>query len=378
MLIRDAIHGSIEFNALEEKIIGSPLVQRLHFVKQLGTAYLVFPSAQHTRFEHSIGAMHLTGSLCRRLGIDEAKSELLRISALLHDVGHGSFAHDTEGIMMRLTGVNHEKRGLELVKKSPLADEIEAEGLSFKELGRLMEGEGLGSMLTSELGTDRIDYLMRDAYFTGVAYSLIDADRLLHSMAVKEGRVYVTEKGRLAAESLLVSRYFMFNVVYYHPTVRIAGGMAVKAIETAIENGDITTSDALCGTDYGVLSALAPKHPLAARVLERRLLKKALVVDTAADEVAAKFIAGNNALKEIEDALAGAGIGRDGYVACMPLTHTKPLSVPLLTNDGRVIDIAKTSSIITGVQQERRERHFILGVAEENKEKAAKAVARLF
>ena len=378
MIIRDAIHGSIEFSALEESVLGSPLLQRLRYVKQLATAYLVFPSAQHTRFEHSAGAMHLTGSLCKKLGVEEGQAKLLRLAALLHDVGHAAFAHETEHVMVKHTGLNHEERGIKILEKNELAEKIEDEGLSFKQLKTMMEGNGLASMLTKDLGTDRIDYLLRDAYFTGVAYSLIDADRLMNSMCVHNGEVVVTEKGRLAAESLLASRYFMFNVVYYHPTIRIAGEMVAKAIDEALEEGELTVEEAIGGTDYGVLHDLSKKNSsLAKCVLERKLFKKAVVADAASGE-AANFFSSKSAAKEISQAMEKAGLQENDFVACMPYMHTKKLSVKLLNNEKKIEDLAATSSLIQALQKERRESHFILAVEEKNKAKADRAIGKLF
>ncbi len=377
LIIRDAIHGSIELNALEEKIIDSPLLQRLRFVKQLSAAYLVFPSAQHTRFEHSVGAMHLSGTLCKRLQVDPVQAQLVRLAALLHDIGHSAFAHEAERVLVTHAKMNHEQRGIVLLKESDLSSVIEREGLSVKEIEAMLQGKGLGSLLTKDMGTDRIDYLMRDAYFTGVAYSLIDADRLMQSMTVHDGEVMVTEKGRLAAESLLASRYFMFNVVYFHPTVRIAGEMTVRAVERAIEDRAIDAESVFSGTDYGVLSALAEKYVLAQRVLERRLFKKALVIDTSVDEHASRFFSSAHAGTQLHAAMEEAGFVEDEYAVCLPSSHTKKLSVKLLSSEKKIEDLAHTSHLVQALQKERREKHFILACDESKKEKAANAVKRL-
>ncbi|MEK6924125.1 MAG: HD domain-containing protein, partial [Candidatus Micrarchaeota archaeon] len=368
----------MEFNALEAQVLDSQPLQRLRFVKQLATAYLVFPSAQHTRFEHSVGAMHLTGEICRKLNAEPAQFQLLRLAALLHDVGHPAFSHETEEVLRKATGEGHEERGARLVEESGLANAVEKAGFSARELKNLLAGRGWGSVLTDDLGADRIDYLMRDAHFTGVAYSLIDADRLLQTMAVHDGRVVVTEKGRMAAESLLTSRYFMFNVVYYHPTVRIAGEMVAKTVAAAIRDEAITAEGVAGGTDYGVLERLQEAgYPLASRVFERKLFKKALVVDTAAEESASKFFSSKNALAEVEGALAAAGFAEGEFAACMPLVHTKEITAKLLSG-GKLCDLQASSSLVRALQAERREGHFVLGVDERRKTQAAEAVLKLF
>lgn len=379
MIIRDAIHGSIEFSPIEERVLDSPLVQRLRYVKQLSTAYLVFPSAQHTRLEHSVGAMHLTGRLCSNLGVEPTEAELLRLAALLHDVGHGAFAHDIEPLMRKYTGLDHEERGIRLVKDSELAQLVEDAGFSLKALRERMEGKGRGSMLVSDVGTDRIDYLLRDAYFTGVAYSLIDADRLLRTLALHGNDIVVTEKGRLAAESLLVSRYFMFNVVYYHPAARIAGAMVVKAADSAIRDKKLAADEVMAETDCGLLVKLkALGYGLAGRVFDRRLFKKALVVDAGRDAKAKAFFAGKGAFEAVNDAMADAGFDGDEFVACMPMTSTRKLHAKLLNNDGKLEELTANSDLMKALESERREAQFILATDESGKEKAAAAVRKLF
>src|SRR3989338_9045083 len=248
-LIKDAIHDSIELSEEELAVIDSPLFQRLRFVRQLSTAYLVYPSATHTRFEHSLGAMHLTGVLAGRLGFTKEKVGALRLAALLHDVGHGAFAHVSDPLLQERTGMMHETRGLDLVRRSGLRDAVKDAGVSLSELSRLMEGDGEGAIITRDLGTDRIDYLLRDAHFTGVAYSTIDADRLLHTMPYRKGELFVEERGLLAAESLLVTRHFMFKAVYSHPTVRISGEMVAQAMRDGLRDKQITVSDIAQGSD---------------------------------------------------------------------------------------------------------------------------------
>jgi HD superfamily phosphohydrolase len=378
MIIRDAIHASIEFDALEEQVLDSPQLQRLRYVKQLATEYLVFPSAQHTRLEHSVGAMHLTGQLSKRLGLEESDCRMLRLAALLHDIGHGAFSHSSEPLMLKHTGLDHEQRGIKLIADSELASMIEEAGFSFKHLKSLLLGQGQGSMLTSDLGTDRIDYLLRDAYFTGVAYSLIDADRLLNTMALHEGQMVVTEKGRLAAESMLVSRHFMFNVVYHHPTSRIANEMVAKSMELALEAGVCNIEELLSGTDYGVLYDLSRrKSVLSKRVLERELFKKSMIVDCSKDKGALDFFYSSGAAQQVSDALDEAGLAQEDFVACLPLTPKK-VSAKILTDDDGVRELAQSSSLLQALEKQGRHSQFILGTDSKHEQKAARAVAKLF
>jgi len=377
--IRDAIHGGIELTGPEAAIVDSWWMQRLRFIRQLSTAYLVFPSATHTRFEHSLGAMHLSGQVATRIGFSKTQTELLRLAALLHDVGHGAFAHDVEALLRRRGCKPHEERGIDLIKSTELSDVLKNEGVSLAKLFSVMRGSGIGGMLTSDLGTDRIDYLLRDSYFTGVAYSVIDAERLMESLAFQQGEVMVTEKGRLAAESLLVSRRFMFNVVYFHPAIRISGDMLAKAIDQTIESGEITVQEVENGTDFSLLERLSKTNEIAKRVLERRLFKKALVIDINENSTVKETLARAGAEEQIADELERQGIASDDFTISMPeLGRAGGFSVRMVRHDGGIEDVAKTSPLIQALRKEYREAHCIIACDEKNKPKALKAARKLF
>ncbi len=376
-VVRDAVHGNIELSALEEKIVDSKEMQRLRFVRQLSTAYLVYPSAQHSRFEHSLGAMHLSGVLAKKLEFDKQEAQLLRLAALLHDVGHGAFAHDTDELILQRTGKLHEERGIEMVASGQIGKEIEKSGLELEDLFSVMEGKGSGGMLTSDLGADRIDYLLRDAYFTGVSYSLIDAERLMDSVVFRKGEVMITEKGRLAAESLLISRHFMFNAVYYHPTVRISKQMLKTSVSNALKEGKIGLDDVALGTDYALLEKLASFSPLAQRIFERRLYKKAVVVDAHSSSFYEKFLSSKKAESEIDHALESAGFAKGEFAVCMPESSAKKFSVKMEKADGEVEELAKTSPLIRALQQPSDAGKLIVACHEKQVHKAQKALARL-
>lgn len=376
-VVRDAVHGNIELSPLEEKIVDSKLMQRLRFIRQLSTAYLVYPSAQHSRFEHSLGAMHLSGVLARKLEFTQEETQMLRLTALLHDVGHGAFAHDTDEIILERTGKLHEERGIDLVANGEIGREIEKASLQLDDLFEVMKGKGSGGMLSSDLGADRIDYLLRDAYFTGVSYSLIDAERLMDSVVFRKGEVMITEKGRLAAESLLISRHFMFNAVYYHPAVRISKQMLKMAVIKALEEGKIRLEDVALGTDYALLEKLSSFSPLAQRIFERRLYKKAVVVDAHSNSFYEKFFSSKKAEKEIVGELEKAGLKEGEFVVCMPESSAKKFSVKLEKPDGGVEELARTSALIRALQQPSDAGKLIVACEEKNKHKAHEALARL-
>ncbi|MBI5036030.1 HD domain-containing protein [Candidatus Micrarchaeota archaeon] len=371
MIIRDAIHGGIEFNASEEGIIASPLMQRLRHVRQLSMVALVYPSATHTRFEHSLGSTHLTGVLAERLGLKDGKKQAVRLASLLHDVGHGAFSHSSDLILLKHTGKTHEERGLDLVKESGLAETIP----SFDEVRECLKGKNSGALLMSELGTDRMDYLLRDAYFTGVSYSAMDHRRLLETLALKDGELVVLEKGVVAAESLLVSRHLMFNAVYLHPAVRICEAMVEKMLEQALEEKLLTLEKISFGTDDVLLTLLATKNALAERLLDRRLYKKAFVLETTkATEKQKEFLQQKEAEQRINSALEETG----EFVVCMPPERKKYTGIKVLAKDGELKNLEDYSNLVKALNLESGRDALIVACPEEKRENARKSMEGLF
>lgn len=248
-VIRDPIHGDIKVSGLLLKLLQTPEVQRLHHIKQLGFAQLVFPGAHHTRFEHSLGAAAIMNRLCDVLSLDDDR-DTLTAAALLHDIGHGPFSHTLESILMEQFGVDHVGLTLKLLKgdyevfepnerrylsSSTVHKVLDKADLDVNLIGKIIHGRTpktpyLGQLLCSTIDVDQLDYLMRDAYYTGVAYGLIDLQRLLQTITILRKRILVKRKGVNVVESILMARGLMYSSVYFHKTVRIAELMLLKAM----------------------------------------------------------------------------------------------------------------------------------------------------
>jgi len=241
----DPLYGFVRVGDLGLKLVDSFPFHRLRYVKQLGLAYLVFPSAQHTRFEHSLGVYHITQRICESLKVKNP--EKVALAGLLHDLGHPPFSHTTEVLLPKEK--SHEDFTERVIKETEVYEilkekfpEEEVESLIRITLGKPKDEEErlLSEIITGEFGSDRMDYLRRDAYFCGVSYGFFDYDRLISTLKIWEEKVVVDESGLRALENFLVSRYFMYIQVYFHKVVRILSIHLVEFLKKLISQKELT------------------------------------------------------------------------------------------------------------------------------------------
>lgn len=227
--IYDEIYGYINLTELELDIIDTPLFQRLNNIKQLGMTYRVFPGAQHTRFSHSLGVMYIIDNISQTLGLCLENRKKLRLAALLHDIGHYPFSHTIEVVLTdhnKIEDAKHEKFGAYLINSSSITD-ILKQNYSQKEIleiSSIIQGSSdnplFNQILSSELDADRLDYLLRDATHTGVAYGRIDLNRIIHTLSLDNNNyLSIKEEGKHAAEGYTIGRYLMWATVYTHKTI---------------------------------------------------------------------------------------------------------------------------------------------------------------
>jgi uncharacterized protein len=287
--IFDPVHGQITVDATALALISTPEFQRLWGIRQTGFAHLVFPGANHTRLEHSLGTYWVAGRFAERLELGPSEARKLALGALLHDLGHAPFSHTLDGPMRETLGHGHEAVSRALVlgedgTPGAVARVLRAHGVDPNELAELIDPcrrgppKWVGSILHGAIDADRIDYLQRDAHYTGVAHGAIDAVRLLDTIRVIGSRVVFAEKGRSAVEGFLVGRALMYSTVYFHKTVRAAEMMAQGAVERQPGYPD-RARPSFGWTDGELLSRLAtvgnPSGDLVRGLLERRLYKRA-------------------------------------------------------------------------------------------------------
>jgi len=277
--IKDSVHDHIEIEGVAEALLDTPTVQRLRHIKQLGTVQLVYPSANHTRFEHSLGVYHLANRALGEIGIEGRQAERVRAAALLHDVGHGPFSHNIEELTHRYTGKYHDDVD-ELLAEGEVGGILRDHDLDPAHIAGLVAGDGqFGQLVSGELDVDRMDYLVRDAHHTGVPYGTIDTERLIRALTFVDGELVLDEGNVQTAESLLLARALMNPTVYMHPVARISKAMLRRASERLLNETAIDAHQLRRMDDHDLLVALrnTPEtQSFADRYSSRRLLKKAI------------------------------------------------------------------------------------------------------
>ncbi|MCK9590682.1 MAG: HD domain-containing protein [Methanoregula sp.] len=282
-IIKDPVHGYVEVEDFALALLDSPVLQRLRYIKQLGFSYLVYPGANHTRFEHSLGTMFLAGVASRRFGLSDHEHTLVVAAALLHDIGHGPFSHASEPFIEKFLHRTHDD--IDILVEEQLGYTLSEWGIDSSELCAVVKGKHpLSGIIHGDLDVDRMDYLLRDAYYTGAPYGSVDAQRLIrHLIRTSEGTV-LDENGVNAAESLLIARTLMRPTVYFHHVSRIGESMFQLAV---LEHLDRVEKDGfqhiLRMDDATCMHALRTSEnsiarDLALRLYERRLYKRALYV----------------------------------------------------------------------------------------------------
>jgi HD superfamily phosphohydrolase len=235
-ILNDPVYGFITIpSELIFTIIDHPYFQRLRRIRQLGLTDFVYPGALHTRFHHAIGAMHLMSITLDNLRIkgteiSNEEYEAALIAILLHDIGHGPFSHALEYSL--LMGVPHEELSLLTIEllNQQLGGKLD---LSLRIFKNQYEKKFLNQLVSSQLDIDRLDYLQRDCFFTGVSEGTIGADRIIKMMAVKDGQLVIEEKGIYSIENFLSARRLMYWQVYLHKTTVSAEKMLINLIKRA-------------------------------------------------------------------------------------------------------------------------------------------------
>lgn len=259
-IINDPVYGFLHFPEPDVlKIIEHPWFQRLRHIKQMGMVYWVYPGAVHTRFHHSLGACHLMGKaleVLRSKGVDLAEEDCLaaRIAILLHDLGHGPFSHALENSLVE--GISHEQLSMLMMRR--MNEEMNGNLTNAIEIfDHAYPKNYLQQLVSSQLDVDRMDYLNRDSFYSGVSEGIISYDRILQMLTVVGNELMVEEKGVHSVEKFIIARRLMYWQVYLHKTVLGAEMLLVNILKRAKE---------LATQDFDLFATPALKHFLYNRI----------------------------------------------------------------------------------------------------------------
>ncbi len=364
--IYDPVHHFIELEPAEARLLDTPALQRLRRLRQLGLAYLAFPSAEHSRFSHALGALAVGTRAFDELlhhgrqfftGEDDVayQRRLVRAALILHDVGHGPFSHACEAV----AGVRHEDRTLAILARPEIQAHLADIDVDSQHVADLILGQGqsqfpvLAELVSGpNLDADRMDYLQRDAYFTGVAGGRYDADQLLGSLRIfqVEGRAVlgIDRRGVVALESFLLARYMMFASVYFHHTTRMFERILQDALRELWPDPRLLDpiDEFLRWDDFRVLNELRDRDSIPARALRERVRLYALAAEFNAESDLKAFERCEKALRKAY----GDAVWADEQ---SQLLHRLPLqadpkapTIWVSTSSGAVVDAREASDLI--------------------------------
>lgn len=400
LIVHDPVHGSIKVGGVFADILDRHEMQRLRGVKQLGSANLVFPGANHSRFEHCLGAYHLAGRMSDALELDDDDSLTVRAAALIHDICHAPFSHTLEGVMEDATGRDHMELARALVKgeirtcrredddlfggrdsigevmsdagldpdavcglvSSPQTTDAEMDGLNLVSTGHFASKDYLHQMIHGPVDVDQMDYLMRDSHYTGVTAGHIDLERILSTVDIRNDRLCVRRSGSPAAEGLMVARSLMYTSIYFHQSIRSINRMVVKAVQAS----DLDLREIYLWDDADLSRALIECGGVASELMRkircRRFYKPALILshqeisgDTA--QMLARYTS-RKRRNEIEGMIADRAGVNDSDV-CVVMSSPSSLKsmatigktdVAILEPDGRILNLSRISPMAKSLQ----------------------------
>ncbi len=349
--IKDPVHGYVYVTEDEKAVIDSYPVQRLHRLRQLAGAEYVYPGANHTRFEHSVGVMYLAGRVAENPYISQLVSEeelaMVRVAGLLHDVGHGPFSHVFEQLLEKELDKTHEDITTWIIKKSELQDILKKNGCKPDDVSKLAVGKlhrpgkaFLDQIISSAVDVDKQDFIVRDTHHTGAEYGFIDIFRLIHTLDVMEGNLAVDVGALSALESLIIARIESFKSIYFHRVGRAAQIMLALAMEKA--NAELrltsfrTPEEYLAMDDYTVWTKLknCKKSSGIIRNLERRKLLKCAYERTfyEKDTVVSSIFSRETNRKQLQaDIAKAAKLDTDAVIIDVPTVPSVPYHHSVLT-----------------------------------------------
>jgi HD superfamily phosphohydrolase len=406
--IKDPIHGYVNITEAEKQVIDSFPVQRLRRLRQLAGAEYVYPAANHTRFEHCVGVMHLAGLMAENPYLskyfNDDEYQMIRIAALLHDVGHGPFSHVFEHLLAKFLNKTHEDINVWIVQKSELKDIIKKIGYKVDEVAKLSVGwlhkpkrAFMDQIIRSAVDVDKLDFVVRDTYHTGAEYGYVDVIRLIQTLDILDQNLAVDLGALSALESFILARVESFKSIYFHRVGRAAQLMLAMAMERANDELGLVTfktpEEYLAYDDYTVWTMLkkSKKSKNIIQNLERRKLLKCAYDRTfyTRDKTVSSIFSVEEIRNHMRDQIAqAADVATEAVVMdvptlpSVPYSHSvllEPMEIPVFTRTKDGGKIPQRLSEISGIFDVLKGFMYILRVytEEKNREKVTKAANKL-
>ena len=379
--IKDAIYGYLTISKNQKTIIDTYPVQRLRRIRQLAGSEYVYMTATHCRFSHSLGVAHLAEqlitNLARNLEINPEQIEIEKISAMLHDVGHGPFSHVSESLLINHLNKTHEDMTTWIIQNSEISEKLENLGYNTDEISKLAVGKlrrngelYLDQIISSSVDVDALDYIVRDSHFSGAEYGFVDIFRLIYSMDIvsENGDLGIDLTALSALEAFLLARFESFKSIYFHKTSRAVQIMIADALERAKEEiGFLNIKNAydyLKWDDYTTWTKLKETESskdIINNLCNRILLKVAYEqTSLVKEEIFSTILTKENVRIQIEKEIAEiAKVGSDEVwidvpnLPSVPYHHSinfEPMEIPVFqkTREGQKIKkrISEISNII--------------------------------
>lgn len=333
-LVKDPVWGYIELDEYDRRIVDTTSFQRLRRIMQLPLVYLVYPCARHTRFDHSLGCFYLAGEYAKHLELDEYWIRVLKYAALLHDIGHTPYSHLLEALLIE-KGLNHEVMGIKILNEdSELASAIETSDVRIKDIVDILEKRRPESAIISgPTDADKLDFLIRDSYFTGATYGIVDAKRIIMMTKIIDGKIMISVRGLGVLEELALARLQSFMNIYFHHTARAAQSLflrGVRLIEYSLDFSSMSVEEYISQDDYTVwctMKANEKSREVIKRIESRILPKRAFEDRMSRENVSLAILSKPHIKRSIEEEIASmAGIGAEYVWVDTPYVPPLPLS----------------------------------------------------
>ncbi|MFB0560887.1 MAG: HD domain-containing protein [Candidatus Lokiarchaeia archaeon] len=374
MYFQDTIHGEIRPNELELKLLNTDVMKSLSGKMDIGNINLVYPDARHTRLEHSLGILHIANEICRTLlkkgyEIDE-EVKIIRLSALLHDIGHGPFSHGSEIILHEKTGLTHEQMSKKIImdETSQINSVLSDSGISKREisenadmiLGVNNRRPFLGEIIHWMVDADKLDYLPRDSHSTGFLPSLVQSRQIVDSINLFEEHIVFEKRATPYLESMVFAEAIYYSNIHHHPLVRKADQTLSRAIKIAIEKDMITPYEVQKMTDNQIISFLKEmggKAPSLLSKIQNKPLNTILIInweELDKDEInrLLKIREDNQEREKLEKAVADhINSDLDLTIVDIPLApHIQEADVPIMVED-KPVPLKSISTITSAISE---------------------------